>query len=49
MHDIQLEMEQCNYMQEALPFNYLPALAQRVQPTVQKMLEAVLAFAERPR
>ena len=49
VHAIQLEMAQCNYMQEALPFDYLPALAQRVQPTVQTLLEAVLAFAERPR
>jgi N-formylglutamate deformylase len=47
IHAVQLEMTQCSYMQETMPFDYLPEVAQRVQPTVQKMLEAVLAFAER--
>lgn len=47
VHAIQLEMTQCSYMQEAMPFDYLPEVAQRVQPTVRAMLEAVLAFAER--
>jgi N-formylglutamate deformylase len=46
VHAVQLEMTQCSYMQEAMPFDYLPAVAQRVQPTVRNMLEAVLAFAE---
>lgn len=47
VHAIQLEMTQCSYMQEAMPFDYLPDVAQRVQPTVRALLEAVLAFAER--
>jgi len=47
VHAIQLEMTQCSYMQEAMPFDYLPEVARRVQPTVRALLEAVLAFAER--
>ncbi len=45
-HAMQLEMTQSSYMQETLPFDYLPALAAGVQPHLQRMLEAVLAFAE---
>lgn len=41
---VQLEMTQCSYMQEALPFDYLPEVAAGVRPHVRKMLEAVLAF-----
>lgn len=44
-HAVQLEMTQSSYMREALPFDYLPALAAGVQPHLQRMLEAVLAFA----
>jgi len=47
VHAVQLEMTQCSYMQEALPFDYLPAVAAGVQPHVRRMLEAVLAFVER--
>ena len=46
MHAVQLEMTQSSYMQEQLPFDYLPDVAARVQPTVRRMLEAVLAFAD---
>ncbi len=46
VHAIQLEMTQCSYMQEQLPFNYLPELASRIQPSVQAMLEAVLDYVE---
>lgn len=46
VHAVQLEMTQSSYMQEALPFDYLPETAARVQPHVRRMLEAVLAFAE---
>ena len=45
VHAVQLEMTQCSYMQEALPFDYLPELAAGVQPHLRRMLEAVLAFA----
>ncbi len=44
---VQLEMTQCSYMQEALPFKYLPDVAARVQPTLRRMVEAALAFVER--
>ncbi|HSV54729.1 MAG TPA: N-formylglutamate deformylase [Burkholderiaceae bacterium] len=46
VHAVQLEMTQCSYMQETMPFAYLPEVARRVQPTVRAMLDAVLAFAE---
>ncbi len=46
VHAVQLEMTQRSYMQEQLPFDYLPDVAARVQPTVRRMLEAVLAFAD---
>ena len=46
VHAVQLEMTQCSYMQEALPFDYLPDVASRVQPHLVRMIEAMLAFAE---
>ncbi|WCM86454.1 N-formylglutamate deformylase [Acidovorax sp. NCPPB 3576] len=45
VHAVQLEMTQCSYMQEALPFDYLPEVAAGVQPVLRRMLEAVLEFA----
>ncbi|MCW5321205.1 N-formylglutamate deformylase [Verminephrobacter aporrectodeae subsp. tuberculatae] len=45
VHAVQLEMTQCSYMQEALPFDYLPAVAAGVQPLLRRMFEAMLAFA----
>ena len=45
IHAVQLEMTQCSYMQEALPFDYLPEVAAGVQPHLRSMLEAALAFA----
>jgi N-formylglutamate deformylase len=39
-------MTQSSYMQESWPFDYLPEVAAGVQPHVQRMLEAVLAFVE---
>lgn len=46
IHAVQLEMTQCAYMQEALPFDYLPERAAAVQPVLRAMLEASLRFAE---
>ena len=46
VHAVQLEMTQCSYMEEALPFAYLPERATQVQPHVRRMLEAVLEFVE---
>lgn len=45
IHAVQLEMTQCSYMQEALPFAYLPERAERIQPHLRRMLETTLAFA----
>lgn len=45
VHAIQMEMTQSSYMQEALPFDYLPDVAARVQPHLRRMVEAALAFA----
>jgi len=41
VHAIQLELCQCLYMDEAAPFEFLPALAGKLQPTLQSMLKAV--------
>nr|WP_315235468.1 N-formylglutamate deformylase [uncultured Albidiferax sp.] len=46
IHAVQLEMTQSSYMQEALPFDYLPAVAAGVQPHVRQMIEAVLRFVD---
>lgn len=46
VHAIQLEMAQCTYMQEQMPFDYLPETAARVKPILLAMLEAALEFAE---
>ncbi|CAM3877495.1 N-formylglutamate deformylase [Paracidovorax anthurii] len=46
VHAVQLEMTQCSYMQEALPFDYLPEVAAGVQPHLRRLLEAALAFAQ---
>ena len=44
VHAVQLEMTQCAYMQEALPFDYLPEVAARVQPHLRAMVESMLGF-----
>jgi len=45
IHAVQLEMTQCSYMQEALPFDYLPEVAAGVQPHLERLLKAALGFA----
>ena len=45
-HAVQLEMTQSSYMQEQMPFDYLPAVADQIKPTLQQMLQAVLSFAQ---
>jgi len=42
-------MTQCSYMQECLPFDYLPERAVQVQPHLQRMLAAALDFARASR
>lgn len=48
-HAVQLEMTQSSYMQEHMPFDYLPAVAEQIKPTLKAMLQAVLAFAQSKR
>ena len=45
IHAIQLEMTQSSYMQEAMPFDYLPEVAAGIQPHLRWMVEAALEFA----
>lgn len=47
VHAVQLELTQCSYMQETMPFAYLPERAARVQPTLRALLDAVLEHARR--
>ncbi len=47
VHAVQLEMTQCSYMQESMPFAYLPEVAARVQPVLRTLLDAMLATAQR--
>ncbi len=42
VHALQLEMCQSTYMNETAPFAYRPDLAERVQPLLRRMLNAVL-------
>lgn len=49
VHAVQLEMTQCVYMDESWPFAYRPEKAALIQPTLQRMLEAVMASAEQRR
>jgi N-formylglutamate deformylase len=46
IHAVQLEMTQCSYMEEQWPFAYRADKAAAVQPQLQRMLEAALAFAK---
>ena len=43
VHAVQLEMCQCLYMQEALPFGYDEERAARIQPLLKKMVASALA------
>ncbi len=42
---VQLELTQCSYMMESLPFDYGPERAERIEPYLRRMLEAVLVQA----
>jgi N-formylglutamate deformylase len=46
VHAIQLEMTQSSYMQEHMPFDYLPDVAAKVQPHVRRMVETLLACVQ---
>ena len=45
IHAVQLEMTQCSYMQEHMPFDYLPEVAAHAQPVLRVLLQAMLDFA----
>jgi N-formylglutamate deformylase len=46
VHAVQLEITQCGYIEEAMPFDYLPERVAGVQPHLRRMIEATLAFAQ---
>jgi len=47
VHAIQLEMCQCLYMNEEAPFAYRPDLAAQLQPLLQQLLSAAVAWVHR--
>jgi len=46
VHAIQLEMCQSVYMNETAPFDYVPALAEKVQPVLREMVGGALEAIE---
>jgi N-formylglutamate deformylase len=48
-HAVQLEMTQCSYMQEQMPFDYLPPRAAAIEPTLRALLNCMLDFGRRAR
>ena len=46
VHAVQLELAQCNYMEEVAPFSYREDLAQPTARVLQSMLETMLAWGE---
>jgi len=49
VHAVQLEMAQCAYMDEAPPWTYRPDLAERIQPVLRRLLQAMLDWAAEAR
>ncbi len=45
VHALQLELAQLNYMDEDPPFAYRPELAERLQPVLKALLQAILGWA----
>ncbi len=45
VHALQLELTQCLYMRETLPFDYLPAQAAQLQPVLHALLERIIDWA----
>ena len=45
IHAVQLEQAQCSYMAETPPFDYLPDLAAQVQPTLRRLVAAMIDWA----
>jgi len=46
VHSLQLELAQQLYMEEEVPFNYLPEKAVRLQPLLQRLLQGMIDWAE---
>ena len=46
VHSLQLELGQRNYMDEELPFNYLPEKAAQLQPLLKNLLQGMIDWAE---
>jgi len=44
VHAVQLELAQRTYMRETAPYDYMPRLADRVRPVLQRFVEAFLAW-----
>jgi formiminoglutamase len=47
IHAVQLELAQRTYMQEALPFDYIETQAVKVQPILQRFVQALIDFKPR--
>ena len=47
VHAIQLEMTQSSYMQEHMPFDYLPEVAAKIEPHVRRMVETLLQYVQK--
>lgn len=46
IHSMQLELSQCTYMQEKLPFRYLPEKAAEVQPLLKQLVQTLITWAQ---
>ena len=46
VHSLQLELVQCQYMEETLPFDYDPRRAVQLQPLLRRLLERTIDWAE---
>ena len=46
IHAIQLELAQRTYMNENPPFAYLPERAQKIQPLLRQLLQAIIEWAQ---
>jgi formiminoglutamase len=44
VHAVQLELAQRTYMRESAPFDYLPAIADRVRPILRALVETLIDF-----
>jgi formiminoglutamase len=44
VHAVQLELAQRTYMREVAPFDYMPAVAEQVQPILRNFVQALIDF-----